>query len=69
MLMNAARIVSLGAVMIGIAGARAVLAMPYAFGVVLAVGGMLSFFFTPTLLVRRWKAQDRAQERAQDSGQ
>ncbi len=62
MLMNAARILSLGAVIVGIAGARAAIAMPYPVGVVLAVGGMLSFFFTPTLLAKRWKAQDRAQE-------
>ena len=61
MLMNAARVASLATLMIGIAGARAVLPIPYALGVVLAVGGMLSFFFTPTLLARRWKTQDGGQ--------
>ena len=61
-IMGAARIGSLIAVMIGIAGSQNVLPLPYPVSVVLAVGAMISFFFLPPVLAKRWKAQDRAAE-------
>ncbi|MDJ0641506.1 MAG: hypothetical protein QNJ15_01700 [Erythrobacter sp.] len=59
--MGAVRIGSLAAVILGIAIARAVIEAPYALGVVLAVGGMLAFFFGPPVLAKNWKAKDREQ--------
>lgn len=64
-IMNVARITSIAVLMIGIAGARGILPLPYALGVVLAVAGMLSFFFAPPMLAKRWKAQDEAGDAAE----
>lgn len=58
-IMNGLRIGGLALVMFGIAIARGVVALPYPLGVVLAVGGLIGFFFAPPLLARRWKAADR----------
>lgn len=55
-IMNAVRFGSLGAVILGIAIARAVIELPYALGVALAIGGLAGFFFGPRLLARRWKS-------------
>ena len=57
-LLHIVRIFALGAVIGGIAIANAVLPAPYWFGVVLAVSGMIAFFFAPPLLAKRWKAGD-----------
>lgn len=57
--MNIARIGGLAMVILGIAIARGLVPLPYALGVVLAVLGLLEFFFLPTLLARRWKAAER----------
>lgn len=56
--MNALRIGSLGAVIVGIASTRSVIDLPHALGVVLAVVGMIAFFFGPRMLARRWKSTD-----------
>lgn len=61
-MMNAVRIGGLVLVLIGIAIAQGVVALPYFVGVVLAVGGLFGFFFAPPLLARRWKAKDRRAE-------
>ncbi|MDY7098713.1 MAG: hypothetical protein SXU28_11295 [Pseudomonadota bacterium] len=58
MLMNAARVGGLLTVVAGIAGARDIIPLPYAVSVVLAVGGMITFFFAPPLLAKRWKSKD-----------
>lgn len=58
MTLQAVRFGALGLVIIGIATANGALPLPYPLGVVLAVGGLLGFFFAPPLLVRRWKACD-----------
>ena len=58
--MNLVRLVAVLAVIFGIAIAQGVIALPYALGVVVAIGGVLAFFFGPSLLVRRWKADDRS---------
>jgi Na+/proline symporter len=57
-MMNVARISGLALVLLGIAIARAVIELPYAIGVVLAVIGLIEFFFAPTMLARFWKAAD-----------
>ena len=62
MLMNAVRIASLGAVILGIAGANAALPLPYAVSVVLAIGGLIAFFFAPRLIARRFKSQPQGEE-------
>ncbi|MBD2842586.1 hypothetical protein [Erythrobacter rubeus] len=56
LLLNAVRIGSLGAILLGIAIARNVIDLPFALGVVLSVGGLIAFFFAPRTLARRWKA-------------
>jgi len=61
-IMNAVRIGGLALVLLGIAIAQGVVALPYPLGVVLAVAGLLGFFFAPPLLARRWKAADRLAE-------
>ncbi|MGB3469621.1 MAG: hypothetical protein WBA51_02215 [Erythrobacter sp.] len=68
-MMNVARITSIAVLMIGIAGARGILPLPDVLGVVLAVAGMLSFFFAPPMLAKRWKAQDEAQDEAGDAAE
>lgn len=60
-LMNLARFASILVLMAGIAAARGILPVPYAVGVFAAVGGMLSFFFTPPMLAKRWRQQDNAE--------
>lgn len=62
-ILYAVRFGSIAAVILGIAIARALVEAPYALGVVLAVGGMLAFFFGPPLLAKNWKAKDRERER------
>ena len=59
MVMNLIRIIAIFVVITGIASAQGALPLPYALGVVLAVGGLVGFFFLPPLMVRRWKEQDR----------
>lgn len=58
-ILNAVRIGGLGMLLVGVAIARGVVDGPYALGVVLAVAGLLDFFFLPRLLARRWKTGDR----------
>lgn len=55
MIMNAVRIGSLGALILGLAIARNVVDAPYPLGVALAVGGLLAFYFGPRALARKWK--------------
>lgn len=56
MIMNAVRIVAIGAVIVGIAIARSLVDLPYALGVVLALAGMIAFFFAPPMLAKKWKS-------------
>jgi hypothetical protein len=56
--MNVVRISGLALVLLGIAIARGVLDLPYAIGVVLALLGLIEFFFAPTMLARFWTAAD-----------
>jgi hypothetical protein len=62
--LNLLRLIAIGLVLLGIAIARGVVPLPaqlpLPMGAVLAVAGLLGFFFLPPLLARRWKAADRA---------
>lgn len=60
-LVNLLRLAAILAVIGGIAIARGMVDLPYAFGVVVALAGLLGFFFAPPLLVKRWKAGDRGE--------
>ncbi|MEQ5788989.1 hypothetical protein J3454_13905 [Erythrobacter sp. NFXS35] len=61
-IMNAARIGGLGLLLLGVAITRNVLPvqLPWTLGAVLAVLGLLEFFFLPAIIAKRWKAGDRA---------
>ena len=61
-LLHIVRLFSLGFVLMGFAIANDRLPAPYFLGWVFAVGGLASFFFTPPLLARRWKASDRGEK-------
>lgn len=60
MLLGVMRIVTLMTVLLGLAIARSVIDGPYWLGVALALIGMITFFFGPSILAKRWKAGDRA---------
>lgn len=53
-LMQAARIGGALAIIAAIAGTRDVLPLPFAAAVLLAIAGLISFFFAPTLIARRF---------------
>lgn len=61
-LMNGARVGGLVAVLVGLAMTRNVIPGHFALGAVLAVAGMVTFFFAPPLLAKRWKAGDQSEE-------
>lgn len=56
--MNVARIGGIAVLLIGLMIARGLVDGPWWLGTALAVGGLLGFFFLPTLMVRRWKRGD-----------
>ena len=58
MAMNAARLAAIAAVMVGFAGVREIVPIPYMLSVALVLAGIGAFFFGPPLMVKRWKAQD-----------
>ena len=58
--LNLARVGAIALAIAGMAGTRELLPLPYIASVVITVVGVLAFFFAPPLLVKRWKAQDRA---------
>jgi len=64
--MNAVRIGGIAVLLVGLLIARRMIDGPWWLGAVLAVGGLLAFFFVPTLMVRRWKRADR--ERTEGPG-
>ncbi|MHA7819258.1 MAG: hypothetical protein ACX930_06395 [Erythrobacter sp.] len=62
LMMNLARIGGVIVLGAGISMTREVLPGPYWLGVVLAVAGVATFFFVPTMLVKRWKASDQGDQ-------
>lgn len=59
LLLGALRFSGLGLVLLGIAIARGVLpfSVPWQVGAVVAVIGLLHFYFLPRLIARRWKSE------------
>ena len=57
--LNAVRLSGMALVLFGIVIARGVLPfdVPWAVGVVIAVVGLIEFFFLPRLIARRWKSE------------
>lgn len=58
MAMNGARLAAIAVTMVGFAGVREVVPVPYMVSVALVLAGIGAFFFGPPLMVKRWKAQD-----------
>jgi hypothetical protein len=58
-ILNAVRFSGIALVMLGLAIARGLLPVPWVAGAVLAVAGLLEFFFLPPIIAKRWKAGDR----------
>lgn len=56
--MHAVRIGSLAALLVGLMIARSIIDAPYALGVALAFGGLLTFYFGPRALARKWKSSN-----------
>ncbi|MFN4019749.1 MAG: hypothetical protein ACK4IC_04445 [Erythrobacter sp.] len=54
--LNALRFGGIALVMFGFAIVRGLIDLPWAVGAVLAVAGMLEFFFLPRFIARRWNA-------------
>ncbi|MCL9983806.1 MAG: hypothetical protein NBV60_11690 [Erythrobacter sp.] len=54
--LSALRFSGIALVMLGFAIVRKVIDLPWAVGAVLAVVGMLEFFFLPRFIARRWNA-------------
>lgn len=59
LVLNAARLGGLALVLFGIVIARGVLPfdVPWVVGAVIAVVGLVEFFFLPRLIARRWKSE------------
>lgn len=55
---NAVRLSGLGLVLLGLAIARGMIDLPWAVGAVIAVVGLLEFFFLPRIIARAWKGGD-----------
>lgn len=58
--LNLVRFSGIGLVMFGFAIVRGLVDLPWAVGAVLAVLGLVEFFFLPRLIARHWKAVDAA---------
>ncbi len=56
--LTALRFGGIALVMAGFAIVRGLIDLPWAVGAVLAVVGMLEFFFLPRFIARRWNAGD-----------
>lgn len=65
-ILNLARFSGIGLMMFGLAIARGLVPLPWAVGAVLAVVGLLEFFFLPRLIARRWTAADAAKDNPGD---
>jgi hypothetical protein len=57
-ILNALRFSGIALVMLGFAIVRGLIDLPWAAGAVIAVVGMLEFFFLPRLIARRWNGTD-----------
>lgn len=57
--LNLVRFSGVALVMVGFAIVRRVIDLPWVVGAVLAIVGLLEFFFLPRIIARSWKAGDR----------
>jgi hypothetical protein len=57
-ILNALRFSGIALIMLGFAIVRRVIDLPWAVGAVLAVVGLLEFFFLPRFVARAWNAGD-----------
>lgn len=57
--LNAARLGGLAVTLIGLAGVRDVVPMPYLVSVALTLAGIGAFFFAPPMMAKRWKSLDQ----------
>ena len=55
-ILNLLRFSGIAMLMLGFAIVRGLIDLPWAVGAVLAVTGMLEFFFLPRFIARRWSA-------------
>ncbi len=58
-MMGGIRLIGALLVIVGIAITQGQLSANYWLGLAIAVAGLFGFFFAPTMMVRRWKKQDR----------
>lgn len=57
-ILNALRFGGLGMVLLGVAITRKLIDLPWAVGAVVAVAGLIEFYFLPRFIARRWNAGD-----------
>lgn len=57
-IINAVRLSGIALVLLGLAIARGLIDLPWAVGAVIAVVGLVAFFFLPRIVARRWKSGD-----------
>jgi hypothetical protein len=57
--LNLVRFSGVALVMVGFAIVRQVIDLPWVVGAVLAIVGLLEFFFLPRIIARSWKAGDQ----------
>mgnify|MGYP001796529108 CR=1 FL=1 len=58
MALNLARLGGIAVTLVGLAGVRLVLPLPYLLSVALVLAGIGAFFFGPPMMGKRWIAQD-----------
>lgn len=59
LILNALRLSGIGLVLFGLAIARGLIDLPWGVGAVIAVTGLIEFFFLPRIIARAWKAGDQ----------
>ena len=59
MMLNLVRLVSLVAVLTGVAASQGALDLPQPLALVLAIAGLLGFFFGPNLLAKGWRSGEQ----------
>jgi hypothetical protein len=58
LILNMVRLSGIALVLLGLAIARGLIGLPWPVGAVIAVVGLIEFFFLPRIIARAWKAGD-----------
>jgi hypothetical protein len=58
LILNMVRLSGIAFVLLGLAIARGLIGLPWQVGAVIAVVGLVEFFFLPRIIARAWKAGD-----------